>query len=102
MSLQTQTSFTEASEHIISTISGKNTCFYKTAESQVFKLTPSSAKGPLNIASWATRHLSRFAKVSKVLWPPRKVFPSANIASSSGVAPPVTNVRIKVSALLLK
>lgn len=65
-------------------------------------LTPKSANGPSQRASWATRHLSLLASVCGVLQPPLRAFSSANRASSSGVAPPVTNVRISVRMLSLK
>lgn len=65
-------------------------------------LTPKSAKGPSQRASWATRHLSRLARVCGVLQPPRSAFSSASSASSSGVAPPVTSVRMRVRMLSLK
>lgn len=65
-------------------------------------LTPKSANGPSQRASWATRHLSLLASVCGVLQPPLRAFSSASRASSSGVAPPVTSVRISVRMLSLK
>lgn len=65
-------------------------------------LTPKSANGPSQRASWATRHLSLLASVCGVLQPPLRAFSSANRPSSSGVAPPVTSVRISVRMLSLK
>ena len=50
----------------------------------------------------ATRQRFLCAIISLVLYPPRIPTPSARICSSSGVAPPVINVRISVSALSLK
>lgn len=50
-----------------------------------------------NLISIAT-YRSLLLKLSGVLYPPLKPAPSANISSSSGVAPPVINERIKVKA----
>ena len=67
-----------------------------------FKFTPNCANGPSYRSTCATRHLSLLARVSGVLYPPLIPTPSARICSSSGVAPPVINVRINVRALSLK
>ena len=47
-------------------------------------------------------YLSLWHNVSGVEYPPRKPAPSANISSSSGVAPPVIKERIRVNAFWLK
>ena len=47
-------------------------------------------------------YLSLWHSVSGVEYPPRRPAPSANISSSSGVAPPVIKERIRVNAFWLK
>lgn len=67
-----------------------------------FDLTPIPWNGPSNKLICSIRHRSRFLRVSAVEYPPRRPAPSAKINSNSGVAPPVTKVRINVKAESLK